>query len=98
MDLRVQCYRSKQMDSSIIETLNARIEKLESEVKKLIIVSKIENSKDEKTLSKFKKADLEIFIKHHEIKKSSEKKVMVKEIWSFLNDSESDSDSDSDSD
>ena len=82
-------------DSALIK----RIEKLETEVKTLIMVSKIENSRDEKTLSKFKKTELELFIKHHDIKQSSDKKRMVKEIWSFINESDSDSESsDSESD
>jgi len=82
-------------DSALIK----RIEKLETEVKKLLLISRIEHSKDEKALSKFKKSDLEIFSKHYEIKPASDKNVLVKEIWDFLCESDSEaSDDESESD
>ena len=84
-------------DSALLK----RIEKLESEVKKLNLISRIEHAKDEKALSKFKKSDLEVFSKHFEIKQSSEKKILVREIWDFLCESDSeasDDESESDSD
>ena len=68
-----------------------RIEKLEAEVKKLNLISRIEHSNDEKELSKFKKSELETFMKHFEIKQSSDKKQMVRDIWEFMYDSDSDS-------
>ena len=84
-------------DSGLIK----RIEKLESEVKKLNLISRIEHAKDEKALSKFKKSDLEVFVKHYEIKQSSDKKILVHDIWDFLCESDSESSisgSESDSD
>jgi hypothetical protein len=81
---------------SDISSLVKRIEALETEVKTLKLVSRIEHAKDEKALSKFKKSELETFIKHFEIKPSSDKKIMVNEIWDFLCESDSES-SESDS-
>ena len=76
-----------------------RVEKLEAEVKKLNLISKIEHAKDEKALSKFKKSELEIFVKHFEIKESSDKKRMVRDIWEFICESDSEaSDDESESD